>query len=457
LAELEQRISLIESPHLEKWQTKGELTMEEARQWAQETLDMLESLRNDVCTNLHFPDVPSISEMRAAASARLPDFPDVPSISDMRAHLHSLRTKFHDIDFHAPLDYIPTLSKKLESLQSHLSAMELPIGIPGSHSMLSDLVDSLLSSELVTDFLQSAALEEDTFERAAKEVALAAKRSLQGVRLISYSDLPEAWQNNAFVTQGYRFIPIERWHLILLSLFAFHNEFLNIHTHLIPGLLWAINSIPFVNPAGVEDVPEALFMAFAIICLFSSAVWHTMAGCAHCPSMEFCARMDYVGIGWLISASVGTVVHYGFQCHPGLGKIFLVGCLLTGLLGNICPFMKWFNEVRYRGWRITFFLSLAFFSLAPLAAMAIIHSPKAMGAFISPVVPSLLSYVVGLVFYATHIPERFISEKWSRHLDKIGGGSHAIWHCFIVLAVAQHKAAIRVMKAGIACQVHEES
>lgn len=74
----------------------------------------------------------------------------------------------------------------------------------------------------------------------------------------------------------------------------------NIHTHLIPGLLWLFNSIPFVNPTGVEDVPEALFMAFAVVCLFCSAVWHTMAGCAHCPSMEFCARVDYVGIGWYV-------------------------------------------------------------------------------------------------------------------------------------------------------------
>ncbi|KIK61750.1 hypothetical protein GYMLUDRAFT_42791 [Collybiopsis luxurians FD-317 M1] len=475
LAELEQRISLIESPHLEKWPIKSTLTIEEARQWAQETLEMLESLRNDVCSHLpdihlsditvdnlkahlpELPDVSSISNMRA-------HLPDVPSIHDVRSHLPDLpdcisskldnvRTRIHDIDFHTPLDYVPVLSQKLESLQSHLSSMELPLGLPGPHFMLSDLVDSLLSSELVSDFLHSATPEDDVFERAAREVTRAVKRSLEGVHLISYADLPEPWKNNSFVTQGYRFIPIERWPLILMSLFAFHNEFLNIHTHLIPGLLWLVNCIPFMNPSGVEDVPEALFMTFAIMCLFSSAVWHTMSGCAHCPSMEFCARVDYVGIGWLISASVGTVVHYGFQCYPKLGKMFLVGCLLTGLLGSSCPFMQWFNEVRYRGWRIVFFLSLAFFSLAPLAGLAIMHSPKAMFSFISPVVPSLISYVVGLVFYATHIPERFIPERWSRHLDKIGGGSHAIWHCFIVLAVAQHKAAIRMMKEGIACQV----
>ncbi len=86
----------------------------------------------------------------------------------------------------------------------------------------------------------------------------------------------------------------------------------------------------------------------------------------------------------------------------------------------------------------------------------------------APVVPSLVSYVSGLVFYATHVPERFLTEKWRQRLDAVGGGrsvfmpdqkycsylhsgSHCIWHCFIVLAVSQHKSAIRVMKDGVLC------
>ncbi|EEB94441.1 hypothetical protein MPER_06746 [Moniliophthora perniciosa FA553] len=99
--------------------------------------------------------------------------------------------------------------------------------------------------------------------------------------------------------------------------------------------------------------------------------------------MEFCARVDYVGIGWLISASVGTIVHYGFQdCHPILHKSFLALCFATGLAGNIFPFMKWFNEYQYRGYRVLFFLSLAFSSLAPLAALAYTHSVREMFEFI---------------------------------------------------------------------------
>jgi len=133
--------------------------------------------------------------------------------------------------------------------------------------------------------------------------------------------------------------------------------------------------------------------------------------------------------------------------------MFLALCFLTGLAGNICPFMDWFNQYEYRGWRIVFFLTLAFSAVAPLAGLAIQHSTREMFAFISPVVPSLISYVIGLLFYATHVPERFFSEKWRRRLDVCGGGSHSIWHCFIVLAVSQHKAAIQPMKAGIQCVV----
>lgn len=148
-----------------------------------------------------------------------------------------------------------------------------------------------------------------------------------------------------------------------------------------------------------------------------------MAGCAHPVGMEFCARVDYVGIGWyigpsilavrhrmlrlyfqrLISASVGTVVHYGFQCYPHIGQIFLACCLMTGIAGNVFPFMDWFNQYEYRAsndpvnvilaetlsftsqqmWRILFFVSLAFTAVAPLAALAYLHGFDQMFTFVS--------------------------------------------------------------------------
>lgn len=50
----------------------------------------------------------------------------------------------------------------------------------------------------------------------------------------------------------------------------------------------------------------------------------------------------------LISASVGTVVYYGFQGHNVARNNFLVLCVVMGFLGSVFPFMDWFNDIKYR-------------------------------------------------------------------------------------------------------------
>ncbi|KAF8629266.1 hypothetical protein AX17_005845 [Amanita inopinata Kibby_2008] len=496
LADIERGLAELESPHFETWKAKREHTMEEARQWAMTAIEMLEGIRAEVCSHLpelhltemsvenfvrsRIPDLPDVSGL-ADMRRHLPDMsdvrshlPDIPhlsdmsdvcshlsdfSLSDVRSKLDDVYSRIHELDFHQPLSYIPTLSDRLKKLHSHLTSVEgsagLSIASLTPSALLSDLLEVLLSSELVTEIFTATpeviGEGEDILEKAALEMANAVKRSLEGVRLIRYTDLPQPWKNNPFVIQGYRFIPIERWPLIVMSIFAFHNETLNIHTHLIPFCVWGANIISYIGRQTVET-PELLFMLFAMLCLFCSAVWHTMSGCSHHPSMLFCARVDYVGIGWLISASVGTIVHYGFQCHPLKGQAFLWFCFLTGLAGNIFPFMDWFNQRRYRFYRIGFFLAMAFSSVAPLAGLSLLHTPQEVYSFVSPVVPSLLSYIIGLFFYAAHFPERILPDKVRSWLDNFGVGSHMIWHCFIVLAVSQHRAAISVLKSGLECK-----
>jgi adiponectin receptor len=116
-----------------------------------------------------------------------------------------------------------------------------------------------------------------------------------------------------------------------------------------------------------------------------------------------------------------------------------------------------------------FFLTLGFTALAPLTHLSLVFSPYRtlifVGTFViyptrplgsdyclavAPVLRSVSSYLVGLVFYATHFPECVLSShaRW-KWLDWLGGGSHAIWHAFIVLAISQHRAAIGGLKTGI--------
>ncbi|KAJ3503231.1 hypothetical protein NLJ89_g8525 [Agrocybe chaxingu] len=483
LADLERRLNEFESPDFEAW---GELKIEEATQWARTALEMLKGIRADVCSHLpefhfadlssvesfvrsHLPDLPDMAEMRShlpdmpqlpdmtEMRSRLPDMEDVRShLSDMRHKLDDVRTRFHELDF----SYIPKLSDHLENLHSHLSKLEVPAASFKPNNGLFDLLESLLNSDIIKDILDSTqdvadaiSEGEDILDWATHEVGNAIRRSFEGMHLINYSDLPQQWRNNPFVTYGYRFIPLERWPLIVMSLFALHNETLNIHTHLIPFLFWAVNLIPLFNDTYASDAAELLFMSFALLCLLCSALWHTMSGCADHRSMELCARVDYVGIGWLISASVATIVHYGFQCHPHIGHAFLGLCLATGIAGNIFPFMKWFNMHEYRFHRMGFFITLAFSAIGPMVALSLLHSRQEMFAFVAPVFPSLISYLVGLAFYAAHFPERILPDNIRRRLDMIGGGSHAIWHCFIVLAVSQHKQAIVLMREHAFCSV----
>jgi hypothetical protein len=97
-----------------------------------------------------------------------------------------------------------------------------------------------------------------------------------------------------------------------------------------------------------NDVPLFLFTLFALLCLFTSALWHTMTGCAHRNGMVLSAKLDYVGIGWLICASIGTFVWYGFMGFDGWQRFYLGACVATAIAGTILPFYDWFNTPQHK-------------------------------------------------------------------------------------------------------------
>lgn len=234
LADLESSLSQIDSPLLElkiaEALSRGELKVEEARAWAQDGLEMLNRIRVDVCSHLpelhidsssvesyvaaRLPELPDVPSLKHVAS-HLPDMPDVRShlphleLPDMRSRLDDVRSRLSDLDIRHPTHYIPTLSNHLRALHSHLSSLQVPSSMTlptfAPNSALSDLVDKLLKADLVPEALRPSVEEaEDRLSRAAKEVAMAVKRSLHGSQLIKYVDLPEQWRNNPFVTHGYR-------------------------------------------------------------------------------------------------------------------------------------------------------------------------------------------------------------------------------------------------------------
>lgn len=46
----------------------------------------------------------------------------------------------------------------------------------------------------------------------------------------------------------------------------------------------------------------------------------------------------------LISASVATIMYYGFTCHPVWLAVYIGLTIATGIAGTVAPFQTWFDE-----------------------------------------------------------------------------------------------------------------
>ena len=231
LEELEASISHLQSPiDIDSLKSSTEDAVEDVRAWANDALDILQRIRSDVCS--HLPDLDLDFSLENLVN-HLPDVNDVRShlpdinISDqVRDKIDLLRSHLPDLPFQAPLDYISVLTEHLDSLHTHLSSSKVNSNIPTVTPLfvLDEMLDKIVASELYHNLKSSEKVVEDMFEKATHDVKIAVQRSLNGSKLIQYVDLPKEWRNNPFVHRGYRFIPIDNWPLIILSLFALHNE-----------------------------------------------------------------------------------------------------------------------------------------------------------------------------------------------------------------------------------------
>lgn len=209
LAELEESLS---PPEL-SW---GEEKVEEARVWASQAMEMLMRIREDVCS--HLPEFPFETPTVEAMKTRFHDFTNtgledirshLPEISTMQSKLQDARSHLPEMpDFNHPMKYIPELSRHLETLHAHLSSASSCAGYPQislpSTATVSELLNRILSSDLVPAVLHRDHGKESPLEKAARDMSVALKKSLDGARLVTYVDLPLEWRNNPFVSRGYR-------------------------------------------------------------------------------------------------------------------------------------------------------------------------------------------------------------------------------------------------------------
>jgi len=268
-----------------------------------------------------------------------------------------------------------------------------------------------------------------------------------------------SYLHNPHILTGYRvcFTPS----LAARSLFRWHNETVNVWTHLVP-LLWfcykayhaLLIDLPLYSPtdparAGIDsprnDAGElilvsgwdyCMFLVFygsALACFFWSSLYHLM-GCCTYDSHAKLYRCDIMGILSLIGGSYIPAIYYYFQCQPQWRTLYctIISTLLLLLVFSFqCPACQ---SRRFHSLRVAGLVTTVGFSIVPAFHWIVfLHGRTfpsiALSTFLLPLCSMLGWYLLGFVFYSQRIPERFAPGTFDFIFQ-----SHNFWHCFVFLA-----------------------
>uniref|UniRef100_A0A803QBD7 Exostosin GT47 domain-containing protein n=1 Tax=Cannabis sativa TaxID=3483 RepID=A0A803QBD7_CANSA len=314
--------------------------------------------------------------------------------------------------------------------------------------------------------------------------------------LMSFRDLPEYMKDNEFILNYYR----ADWPLkeAFFSLLRWHNETLNVWTHLLGFLLFLgltmanflevphvvdllgffARSLPIsteanvsnnismgttklvdlkqISSAGteynnsttlfgnnystVEQWPFFVFLSGSMFCLLSSSICHLFS--CHSHSMNiFLLRIDYVGITTMIITSFFPPIYYIFHCDSNWHLGYLGGITAMGIFTIITLLSPRLSEGKFRGFRALLFSSMGLFGIVPtIHALVVNWDNPRRNHILSYELAMAFFYLTGTGFYVSRIPER-LKPGWF----DLAGHSHQIFHVFVVMGALAHYGATLVI------------
>ena len=259
------------------------------------------------------------------------------------------------------------------------------------------------------------------------------------------SELP-SWYGtaaNPFIITGYRrpATPAD----CLRSVFAWHNETANIHTHLWPGVFYLVALSSHVHEPYFVHATIAAKAAFVIGCLGAAAMG-IFSAAAH---TFYVVNAKWYALSWQADAVGIVAVNYShlyldsfllFKIALNSHISFLIAATVSSLFTLIAALQCTASPAAAARWA-TWFPICASVPLTAAVMVAAFASPglaesidiaafraAALGSFGC----SVLVFISGGVFYIGMVPERFYNPNGL--FDFVS--SHAIFHLGIVLSIS---------------------
>ncbi|SCU79111.1 LANO_0A05094g1_1 [Lachancea nothofagi CBS 11611] len=260
--------------------------------------------------------------------------------------------------------------------------------------------------------------------------------------LCHYGDLPEWQRDNDKIKSGY-VRETGSFQKCLESLLYFHNETLNIYTHLIPSGTYLVLLMFFTDLVLIPKFPSTnmsdyiminFYLLGAFLCLMCSSCFHCLKQHSEAHS-DIWSKVDYMGIIVLISCSTVSLLYYGFHDYLFHFKVFTIAVVILGSCCAAFVLNDRFNAKNWRACRAAFFVLFGFSGIVPiftgLVKFGVEESSKRVQ--LRFVLWEAFFYIGGAIIYGLRLPETLLPGKFD-----FVGHSHQIFHVLVVLGSLCH-------------------